>query len=169
MKNKFPIETKYISENMGEITIINDGYSTSFFANYNLKKTQVALIQLYEFNKNKDFFLNLINQYSEIHKKTKHYIINNYSSNQIIKDYFKHHFDILKEEILIKLFNIKTFEDFDINKIIEKIENPRLYFEGGLEGLPSFSVQYWASCEYSDIVLHIFINEKLEITECFTE
>jgi len=89
-------------------------------------------------------------------------IMEDINCKEEVKDYFTHLFD---EKKLYKLFGIKTFEGFNIDRMIKNIECPRLYFEGGLgDEITHFAVQYWFAGEYSDaIILYITMDEKLNI------
>jgi hypothetical protein len=157
------METKYVTENMGEVTI-DDGFAITIWGKYNSKDILIALVQLLDFSKNKDFIMNIVNQYDKIHRITKMAIMEDINCKESIKDYFMH---TLYEEKLSKLFSMK---EFDINKILRNTEEPRLYFEGGLgEYIKDFSVQYWFSNEFPDTVLHIIMDENLNIIDFMLE
>ena len=167
MENELHTE-KYATENMGEVIITDMGFATSIQGKYNLMDINMALIQLIDFKKNRNFIMNLVNQYDKIHEITKKAIMDDINCKEEVKDYFTHLFD---EKELFELFGIKTFEEFNIDRIIKNIECPRLYFEGGLgDEITDFSVQYWFSGEYSDeIILYIIMDEKLNILNYMIE
>lgn len=161
INNEYFNETRYMTENMGEITVWHT-FATSIYGEYNSEKTNIALIQLVSFEEDFEYFMNLINQYRKIHEITKKAIIENFNNNEEIKSFF-YHYNSLGEEELFELFGIKTFDEFDINKAVDKLTYPRLYFENGIgDEKIEFSIQYWVSGK-PDIVLEIFTDTNLNV------
>jgi hypothetical protein len=154
--------TKYTTKNMGEIKVVHSGLGlmVSIYGKYNSKNIAIAGMAFINFQENYNYIMKLIDQYSGIHKITKRAIIENFEHNETVKHYF---LNSLEENKVLKMFDIKTFNEFDITKAVEKLEYPRLYFEGFGDAISSFSVQYWVSEKYYDKVLNIFMDENLRI------
>jgi ADP-glucose pyrophosphorylase len=92
-------------------------------------------------------------------------ILENFPENETVKYYFECHFDILEEEQLLEIFGVKTFEEFDIAKAVEKLDYPDLLFGIEKNKEITFSVDYKVSEEYSDEILCVKMDEKLNITD----
>jgi len=75
-KNKEANETTFITENMGEITVKNNGFKY-IYGKYNSEEIQIANLGLVssKFNENLDYIMNIINQYGKIHEISKKAII----------------------------------------------------------------------------------------------
>jgi hypothetical protein len=144
------MKTKYITKNMGEVTIIDLGFSISIWGKYYSMDTQLAHIQLLDFDQNKGFIMNVVNQYDKIYERTKKVIIHDTKFREVIRDHFiNHHSNRFNTENILKIFNIETVDEFDLKKIIKNLECPCLYFEGGIEDkIKNFGAQYWFSDEF---------------------
>jgi hypothetical protein len=166
--NKSKRTTKYTTKNMGEIKVVDYGFGfiVSICGKYNSKDIEIAGMRGVNFQGNYDYIMKLVDQYSEIHKITKKVIVENFEHNETVKYYF---LDSLGKNKIRKMFDIKTFNEFDITKAVEKLEYPRLFLDGfGIRNI-SFCVQYWISQEYYDKVLHIFMDENLRIKDFMME
>jgi hypothetical protein len=148
----FENETKYITQNMGEITVKHDGIFTQICGNYNSKEIIIASTGLVSFEENFDYIMNVVNQYSKIHEISKKAIIDNFSNNENIRDFFYKYYS-LEEEEFIKLLSFTTPDEdnirrlifrfhydkegkekmfelfFNVNKTVEKLDYPCLYFD----------------------------------------
>jgi len=209
-------DKQYITENMGEVTVKNNGFKY-VYGKYNSEEIQIANLGLVssKFEENFDFFISVINQYGKIHEISKKAIIENFDNDENIRRFFFPYnlleeeklFELLRNkgttrmflklsdsveptEQLLKFCGIEVFEGFDINKAVDKLKYPRLYFVdnsfrrygvGKLE-YPSlyftenpfrrygdekiyFEVQYCMSDE-SDLVLEVFMDRNFKIY-CF--
>jgi N-acetylglutamate synthase/N-acetylornithine aminotransferase len=111
---------KYTTKYMGEITVVDLDIISWINGKYNSKDIQIASTGVIGFQDNFGYIMKLVDQYKEIHKITKKAIVENYKYNKTIKEYFKYHFDSLEESKIFKIFGIKTFNEFDITKAVEK-------------------------------------------------
>jgi hypothetical protein len=154
--------TKYFGE--VELTIDEDGSWADFDTVYNGQAITVSLSDYGIYEDKVKICWEIIDKYVEINEVAKKGIAENFPGNETINFYFECHFDILEEEKILKIFGIKTFDKFDINKTVKNLEYPNLLF-GIDEGEITFSVDYMVSKEYSDEILCVKMNEKLEITD----
>jgi hypothetical protein len=137
--------------------------------------------------------MNLINQYSKIHEISKKAIIENFSNDENIRSFFLsynlleeelyellrnngttriflHHCESMETEELLELCGINIFDGFDINKAVDKLKYPRLYFADNSSGRYGdeniyFEVQYRMADE-SDLLLKVIMDSKLKVY-CF--
>jgi hypothetical protein len=108
--------------------------------------------------------LSMVDKYIEINEIAKKAILENFSKDETIKYYFECHFDVLDEEQIFEIFGVKTFDKFDIKKTVEKLDYPNLLF-GIDDNEIRLSVDYKISEEYSDEILCVKMDEKLNITD----
>ena len=153
---------KYITKYFGQISI--DKTSDFEFINlvYENKEINISLSDCNIYGDKLKTCINIIDKYLEINKIAKKAILENFRVNNIIKYYFECHFDILAEEQILKVFGVKTFEEFNIKREVDKLDYPNLLF--GIENNEiSFSVDYKVSEEYSDEILCVKMDEKLNV------
>jgi len=106
----------------------------------------------------------IIDRYAELHEIAKKEIAENYESNEVIRYYFKYHFETLDKETLNELFGVSDFSSFSIEKAAEKLCAPDLEFL--LEsGEICISADYRVSKEYSEEVLCVKMNEDLFVMD----
>jgi len=165
-------ETKYTTEDMGEVTVKTNGF-IYIYGKYNSQEIQIANLGLVSpmFIENSDYFMNVINKYGKIHEISKKAIIENFNNDESIRRFFfpnnllegEELFELLhnkgtkrlflqlcgsmEAEELLKLCGIDVFEGFDINMAVEKLKYPRLYFAENSAGSYGeekfyFEVQY---------------------------
>jgi DNA-directed RNA polymerase subunit N (RpoN/RPB10) len=166
----YPPLEKYTTENMGEIAVFDLGIIANIYGKYNSSDICIAGIGVVSFKEHFDYFIKKVNEYEEIYKITKKGIIDNFNCNKTVKDFFSHYFNTLKEDELLDVFGVTKFCDLDKKNIVEKLHYPRLWFENGIGGQEiEFTVQYWVSDKYDDIVLNIFLDDNLNITSFLIE
>jgi hypothetical protein len=160
------------TNNFGEIIL--DGrffYGTTI--KYNDKIINIGFHPFINFTKNKlKRFIEIIDNYIEIYEMTKIEIIKKYSENKIIKDFFKSHFELLKEDQLVEIFGVKTFDKFNVRSAVEKLEYPHFYFDSCLSKEVFLLVQYQSLLkeENYDIGLWVEIDfdEEIRINDFLT-
>ncbi|MDR0355550.1 MAG: DUF2004 domain-containing protein [Deltaproteobacteria bacterium] len=136
----------------GNVNIIYDNHEINIFlCNYNLYGEKVKLC------------LEIMDKYVEINEIGKKAILKNFNENEIIKYYFECYFDIFDEEQLLEIFETNQFEELDIENVVEKLEYPNLLFDIKDNEI-TISVDYMVSKEYSDEILCVRMDEKLNIT-----
>jgi hypothetical protein len=195
-ENEESNETKYITENIGEITVTDNGFKY-IYGKYNSEEIQIANLGLisFKFNENFDYIMNIINQYGKIHEISKKAIIENFNNDESIrrfffpynkfgeeellelfrnnrdaKLYFLNRGDLMTMEELLEFCGIDAFEGFDINKAVDELKYPRLYFANNFFGSYGnekiyFAVQYHRLDE-DDLILEVFMDSKLKFY-CF--
>jgi hypothetical protein len=130
---------------------------------YKNKEINVSLHKCNIYGNKLKVCLEILNKYEEIDKIAKEAIVEDFSKNKIIEDYFRCHFDELEEEKIIEIFGTKDFEFFDIEKTVWKFEYPDFLF-GIDDGEINLSVDYMISKEYSDQILCVKMDEELNVT-----
>ena len=154
-------DTKYF----GQLSIDETSDYEYFDVTYN---NEALYISLSGFNGHGDKLeecLEVINAYADVYETGKTSIAENYGENEVIRYYFKYHFDNLDKEILVQLFGVDDFKDFSIEKAAEKLLPPDLVFSIEEYGEIALSVDFRVSKEYSDEVLCIKMDEVLNIID----
>ncbi len=117
------------------------------------------------FGERLELCINLLDKYSEINEKAKNAITKNFPENELIKYYFKAHFDCLEAEILMDVFGAEKFEGFDIEKVVEGLkQEPFLLFGIDKEDKVYLALDYMVSKEYSDEILVVIMDVELNVT-----
>ena len=156
-------KTKYFGEI--ELSIEQDGSFADFDTIYNGQEITISLSDYKIYGDKLKLCWEIIDKYIEINEIAKNAIIEYFDKNENIKYYFKCHFeDILDEEEIIEIFGVKSFKKMNIKKVVEKMEFPNLLF-GIKNGIIDFSVDYMVSKEYSDEILCVRMDEKLNVTD----
>ena len=151
---------------MGEIIVNDCVLGISIEGKYNSRNRVIALLQFVDFDKNKDFIMNIVNQYEKIQKITKKAMMDDIDCKEYIRDYFISYSGTSNN--FFEDIDINLLEDFEIEKLI-KDEYPLLYFYGGIEKkVKSFHADYTLyrdlDKKYSDpVVLYIHMDAKLNI------
>ena len=105
----------------------------------------------------------IIDKYPQVCEIANLAIVNAFSKDETVKDYFLFHFDNLKNTVLVKLFGTDNFANFDVKKTMQKISFPSLLFSLDDNEIV-LSVDYKISEEDSDEMLCVKMNAKLEVT-----
>lgn len=156
-------EFEYITKYFGKIIIDErDGHGSTNLK-YNNHEIHVFLADFNIYGTKVNLCLEIIDKYFEINEIAKKAILENFPENETIKYYFECHFDVLEEEQLIEIFDVANFQEMDIKNIIEKLEYPNLLFSIENNEI-SVSIDYMISKKYSDEILCVKIDEKLNIT-----
>ena len=108
--------------------------------------------------------IELIDCYAEIHEIAKKAIVENYASSEVIRYYFKFHFETLEKEILVQLFGSPDYSAFSIEKASEQLEYPNLAFIQEFDEI-CFSVKYRMSNDYSQEILCVKMDENLNVLD----
>ncbi len=129
------------------------------------KKLKVSISDCSLFGERLELCINLLDKYSEINEKAKNAITKNFPENELIKYYFKAHFDCLEAEILMDVFGAEKFEGFDIEKVVEGLkQEPFLLFGIDKEDKVYLALDYMVSKEYSDEILVVIMDVELNVT-----
>jgi hypothetical protein len=195
-ENEEPNETKYITDNMGEVNVKNNGFKY-VYGKYNSEEIQIANLGLvgFKFKENFDYIMNIINQYGKIHEITKKAIIKKFKNDESIRHfffpynsfneekllellrnnreaklYYYCHNELIIIEELLEFCGIDAFEGFDINKAVDKLKYPRFYFADNSSGRYGKEEIYfevqYRISDEDDLVLEVFMDSKLKIY-CF--
>ncbi|MDR2081721.1 MAG: DUF2004 domain-containing protein [Campylobacteraceae bacterium] len=154
---------KYTTKYFGEISIDETSDFEFIELVYKNKEIIISLHECNIYGNKLKVCLEIIDKYEEIDKIAKKAIVENFSKNKIIEDYFRCHFDELEEEKIIEIFGMKDFEFFDIEKTVGKFGYPNFLF-GIDDGEINLSVDYMISKEYSDQILCVKMDEELNVT-----
>ena len=152
----------YKTENFGVISLNENNSWEERRINY---KNQKIILEFSEFNIYSDktqFMLEImtiLNKYDELNEIARNAIIENYSKNEDIKEYFKGHFNFLDNEKQIIILGEKMYSSIDIVKsLLEKTENIILQF--GLNR-PMYelyvTIGYYIFKEFSEYFLNVYM------------
>ena len=154
-------------------------YKTAYFGELNLDETSdyeyfdltfnneamyISLSNFSEYREKIQDCMGIIDAYAELFESGKAAITENYAENEVIRYYFKYHFDTLDKKILVQLFGTDNFDDFSIEKTAEKLSPPDVAFTIEF-GEINLSVDFRVSKEYSDEVLSIKMDEVFNILD----
>ena len=158
---------EYRTKYFGNIFIDETGEFESIDLKYKDKEIRISLYKCNVFGNKSKNCLEMIDKYIEINEIAKKAILENYSKNKIIEDYFRDHFEdySFEEEKIVEIFGVNTFSDFNAKKTIEELEYPNLLFSMEENNEIKISVDYQVSKKYSDEILCVKIDEKLNIIE----
>jgi hypothetical protein len=152
----------YVTKYFGEIVIDETNDFEYIEINYNGQEKHISLSDCNVYGEKLKICLDILDKYVEINEIGKRVIYENFPENETVKYYFECHFDVLEEKQILEIFGIKTFDEFDIKKTVEKLEYPNLLF--GIEnGEINISVDYKVSKEYSNEILCVKMDEKLNV------
>jgi hypothetical protein len=163
LKEEKMTEFTFTTKCFGDVTIIEKGGHGNIDAIYNNHEINIFLNDYSLYGDKVKICLGIIDKYIGLDKIAKNAIMENFNRNEIIKYYFECHFDILEEEQLLKIFEANSFEELDIKNVVEKLEYPNLLFNIRDNEI-TVSVDYMVSKEYSDEILCVRMDEKLNIT-----
>jgi hypothetical protein len=154
--------TKFTTKYFGEIIINeNDGHGDTD-VKYNNQEINIFLSDYNNYGDKVKVCLKIMDKYVEMNEIAKKAILENFMENETIKYYFECHFDILEKEQLMEIFGVDNFEKMDIRNVVEKLKYPNLLFSIQDNEI-SVSVDYMVSKEYSDEILCVRMDEKLNI------
>jgi hypothetical protein len=154
----------YATKYFGEFSIAETGDYSYFNAEYNGTRIQISLSGFPANEAMTAKCFELIDRYPEVDETAKEAIKENYASSEVIRYYFKNHFDTLDAETLTGIFGHSSFDDFSIDKAVEQFSFPNLDFT--LEnGELYLSADYRASEEYSDEILAVKMEESLYVLD----
>ena len=156
----FEFTTKYF----GKIIITDDGEHGDTDVTYNNQEINIFLNDYSIYGDKVKICLDIMDKYVEINEIAKKAILENFAENETIKYYFECHFDMLEEEELMEVFGVKNFKEMDTKNVVEKLEYPNLLFSIANNEI-NVSVDYKVSKEYSDEILCIRMDEKLNVTD----
>ena len=108
--------------------------------------------------------IEIIDRYSEIHEIALKAIVENYKNNEVIRYYFKYHFETLDKEILTQLFGGSDYNTFSIEKASKQFEYPNLVFTQEFDEI-CLSVDYQLSKDYSEEILSVKMDENLNVLD----
>jgi len=155
---------KYSTKYFGEIVITEEDGHGSADVLYDNQKISIFLCDYNLYGDKVKVCLGIMDKYVEINEIAKKAILENFIENETVKYYFECHFDILETEYLLEIFDVNSFEEMNIKSVVEKLEYPNLLFSIGNNEI-KVSVDYMVSKEYSDEILCVRIDEKLNITD----
>ena len=163
--SKSSVFTKYF----GNITIdVDDDGHGDIYTNYNNQEINIFFQRYNTYEDKVKICLEIIDKYVEINEIAKKAIMEQFNENATVKNYFKCHFDMWGKEQLIKTFGTDNFKKINIGNIVEKLEYPDLIFSMRNSEI-TVSLIYMISKNFSDEILCIKMDEKLNITEFLHE
>jgi len=103
-----------------------------------------------------------MDKYVEINEISKKAIIENFTEDENLRNYFEYFFDDLTDKQLIEIFKVKDLAKLDIKEIVKDMEFPNILFYIENDELV-ISVNYIISVRYSDDLLCVKMNKGLKI------
>ena len=158
---EFKFKTKYFGNII--IDVDSDGHGDTDVM-YEDKEINIFLSEYSLYGDKVKVCLEIIDRYIELNEIAKKAMLENFTENKTINYYFECHFDALEKEDLMEIFGVDEFQKMDIKKVIERLEYPNLLFS--IEnGEIKVSVDYKISEAYSDEILCVKIDEKLNVID----
>jgi hypothetical protein len=148
-------KTKYF----GEIIVDDEDFSDVVYENTGIN---IFFSDMKLYGDKIETCIYMLNKYLEINNIAKKSIIENFPENGLIHYYFECHFDLLEKEELYEIFGTNDFKKLDIEKIVNCLNYPNLIFSIK-DGEIQLSVDYKVPKEYSDEILCVRIDEKLNV------
>jgi hypothetical protein len=155
--------TEFATKYFGKIVISEDDSHGDVTVKYNNQEIGIFLCDYRVYGDKVKICLEIMDKYVEMNEAAKTAILENFSKNKTISYYFECHFDILDEEQLMEIFGVNNFQELDIKNVVEKLEYPDLLFSIENNEI-TVSVDYKVSKEYSDEILCVRMDEKLNVT-----
>jgi hypothetical protein len=109
-----------------------------------------------------EYCVKFLNEYFTINIIAKKAIKEAFLKNRTVNYYFECHFDILENEILLKVFGTDTFDQFNIHDTIDRLPAPDILFLLN-NGNVMVSVDYKVSKEYSDEILCVKMDMNFNV------
>jgi hypothetical protein len=156
---EFEFTTKYFEEII--IDVDDEGHG-DVDVSYNNQEINIFLDYYKNYGDKVKVCLEIMDKYIEINEIAKKAILENFSENETVNYYFECHFDILEEEQLLEIFGVNNFQEMEIKNILEKFKYPNLLFSIENNKI-TVSVDYMISNEYSDEILCVRLDEKLNV------
>ena len=157
---------KYKTKHFGEIelSIEDDGIWAYFDTMYNGQDITVVFANYKFYGDKINVCWEIIDKYDEINKIAKRAIVETFPKKEVsVNIYFKRLFENdMTEEELINVFGVKDFKNLNIKKTVEKFVCPNIIFNIEDDNI-DFSVGYLLSKKYSDKILLVIMDEKINI------
>jgi hypothetical protein len=152
-------ETKYF----GNIIIDTGGENGHTYVKYNNEEIRIFFYEYEKYEEKIKVCLEIMDKYLEINDIAKKAILENFFEDETIKYYFECHFDILEEDKLLEIFCESNFEKLDMTNVVSNLKYPNLLFSIKNNEI-NVSVDYKVSKKYSDEILCVKMDEKLNVT-----
>ena len=156
------ISTKYFGE--VELSIEEGGAWADFDTAYNDQEITVSFSDYNIYGDKIKICWEIIDKYVELNEIAMKAIIESFpKKNGTVNYYFKCHFeDMLEDEELLEIFDVKSFKKLDIERTVKKLGYPDLIF-AIKDGEITFSADYMVSKEYSDEILLVKMDKELNV------
>ena len=156
---KFEFKTKYFGTIIIDVDDNGDGDTDVMYED---KEINIFLSDYSLYGDKVKVCLEIIDRYIELNEIAKKAMLENFTENETINYYFECHFDALEKEDLMEIFGVDEFQKMEIKSVIEKLEYPNLLFSIENDEI-NVSVDYKISEEYSDEILCVRMDEKLNV------
>jgi len=156
-------EFEFMTKYFGKIIIENYGGHGASNLKCDNHEIRIFLADFDTYGTKVKTCLEILDKYLEINEIAKKAILENFTENEIIKYYFECHFDVLEKDKLMEIFGIVNFQEMDMKSVVEKLEYPNLLFSIENNKI-NVSIDYMVSEKYSDEILCVKMDEKLNIT-----
>jgi hypothetical protein len=123
---------------------------------------------VYADTENLKLCIEIMDKYIEIIEISKKAIIENYTEDENIKNYFEYFFNDLTDKELVQIFKVKDIAELGIKEITKNMEFPNILFYIENDELV-ISVNYIISVRYSDDLLCVKMNKELKVNKFLHE
>jgi len=163
--------SKYVTKHFGEIEFDETSNEIDFDAIFNGQEINICFNEFSLYRDKIQLCWDIIDQYDKLNEIAKNAIIENFPQKKgVVNYYFKCHFedDMLDEDELVEVFGVNNFKKIDIKNIVEKMNYPYLNIWINKNNELEVSADYLIAPEYSDEILCITMDTKLNILKFFT-
>ena len=153
-------KTKYF----GELTVDEESDFEYFDLSYNNKPMYISLSGFNGEKEKTAKCMEIIDRYAEIDETARKAIMENFPINEVIRYYFKFHFETLDKEKIQELFGVTDINSLSVENAAKELEYPDLVFALEYDEI-DLSVDYRVSKEFSDEVLCIKMDQDLNVLD----
>ncbi|MDR0389429.1 MAG: DUF2004 domain-containing protein [Spirochaetaceae bacterium] len=163
---------KYVTKYFGEIDFDEASNTIDFDVVFNGQEINICFNEVPLYRDKIQLCWDIIDQYDKLNEIAKNAIIKNFPQTKgVVNYYFKCHFDdeILDEDELVEIFGVKDFKKIDIKNVVEKLAYPDLNIWINKNNELDICPDYKVAPEYSDEILCIKMDVKLNVIKFLHE
>jgi hypothetical protein len=158
----------YLSKHFGEITYNETDEEIDFDVVLNGQEINICFNEISLYRDKIQSCWDIIDQYENLNENAKNAIVEYFPQKKgTVNYYFKYHFEneMLDEDELVEIFGVKDFNKIKIKNIVEKIEYPDINIWINKNNELVIGADYRVSPEYSDEILCITMDSKLNLID----
>jgi hypothetical protein len=162
----------YTTKHFGEIVFDETSNAIDFDVTFNGQKINICFNEFSLYRDKIQLCWDIIDQYDKLNEIAKSAIIEYFPQKKgAVNYYFKCHFedDMLDEDELLEVFGVNNFKKIDIKNVVAKMEYPDLNIWINKNNELDVCADYKVAPEYSDEILCIKMDSKLNIIKFLHE